>query len=271
MSRAPSNKFAQTIFVVSTGRTGTQAIATYFDQTFPDVTALHEPAPSRRFRVLSNLYLCNKISGTTVESALLSARQKLMAQIDSDIYLEANPFLHGCLPALAQAFPGCHLVHIVRDPRTYIPSHINHGVFHGLKGFAGAYFPYWLLKPSHYESHPLKQWNEMSLQERLGWRWNTINGVLDEGRKIFGERYLRLRFEDLFDAEKSGLKVMADWMGLSKGKALMEAASRKRHNASQGPSFPLFEEWEPTIQKHVLQLCTTRMAEYGYDSSTTGR
>jgi hypothetical protein len=264
MPNKPSKYPLQIIFVISTGRTGTQAIANYFNQSYQSVTATHEPRPSRRFRVLSNLHLCNKVSTSLVERLLLSARKQILENTTTQIYLEANPFLHGCLPALANAFPGCRVIHVVRDPRTYIPSHINHGVFSGLKGLAGIYFPYWLLKPDYYEKGGSKQWKEMSPQERLGWRWNTINKILDEGSQIFGDHYTRIRFEDLFDKEKSGLITMAKWIKLKDNKSLIEAAARKRHNISRGTSFPPFDAWDNITQQNVLKLCASRMRDYGY-------
>ena len=199
-----------------------------------------------------------------VSHKLLIARQRLLDGIDTEIYLEANPFLHGCLPAIELAFPGSHLVHIVRDPRTYIPSHINHGVFRGIKGLAGRYYPYWLLKPDYYEAAPERCWEDMSPQERLAWRWNTINGILNEGSKIYGDRYFRVRYEDLFDANKTGLRAMADWLELSGAERLTEAAGSSRHNASKGASFPPFEGWDASIREAVLKLCKNRMDEYGY-------
>ncbi len=259
-----TSKFRKTVFVVSTGRTGTQAIANYFDQSFVEVTAVHEPRPSRRFRVLSNRRLCGRTTDARVARSLIRSRKRLLKHIDNDIYLEANPFLHGCLPAIELAFPGAWLVHIVRDPRTYIPSHINHGVFRGLKGLAGCCFPYWLLKPDHYEASPHRRWADMAHQERLAWRWNTINGVLEQGSEIFGDRYLRIRYEDLFDAHKSGLVAMADWLQLPDTERVRAAASGSRHNASRGTSFPPFQEWDSTTQEAVMKHCGKRMSEYGY-------
>ena len=42
------------IFVLSTGRTGTKFLAEYFNNNYPDITALHEPKPSYLLRLMSN-------------------------------------------------------------------------------------------------------------------------------------------------------------------------------------------------------------------------
>jgi hypothetical protein len=47
-------------FIVSTGRTGTQFLAHYFEQNFAHVTARHEPKPSYLLCMASNAYAADK-------------------------------------------------------------------------------------------------------------------------------------------------------------------------------------------------------------------
>ena len=89
----------RTIVLVSTGRTGTRALAEYWNSAYPDVTALHEPVPSRSLRRLSNRYLCKKVDLDTLTREFTRSRRRLLASIDTPVYVESNPFLHGCLDA----------------------------------------------------------------------------------------------------------------------------------------------------------------------------
>jgi hypothetical protein len=54
------------VFILSTGRTGTQFFEDYINQTTDNAVCKHEPKPSRRFKFLSNLYMNDKISDKTI-------------------------------------------------------------------------------------------------------------------------------------------------------------------------------------------------------------
>ena len=49
-----SSHLEKVVVILSTGRTGTKALAHFFNTSYDNVTALHEPAPSRHLRLLSN-------------------------------------------------------------------------------------------------------------------------------------------------------------------------------------------------------------------------
>lgn len=259
------------VLIISTGRTGTQSIAHHIQRLAPAITALHEPQPSRRFRFYSNLYLCGVISKKFLSSRLISARRELLDNIDTDVYLESNPFLYGCLDVLSDAFPNARLVHVVRDPRTYIPSHINHGVYHGLKGFAGKYIPYWLLKPERCDAQPAFKWKDVDERIRLAWLWDAINTQLDRGAELFGDRYLKLRFEDLFDEKTRGLEQILEWIGRKPEGDIFKSARSTKKNPSRIRRCDKFSMWDKHIQDKVLEICGNKMHNYGYSlNGTTG-
>ncbi len=257
-------KFNKVAILVSTGRTGTRALAQYLDKAYPDVKALHEPSPSRNLKRISNRYLCKRISRDDLVRALTDSRRDLLARITEPIYIESNPFLRGFLDAFDEVFGGPLIVHIVRDPRTFIRSYINFGAFRGLKGLAAAYYPFWELKPELYERSPARRWRDMSPAERGAWRWATINGELNRGEELFGERYLRLRFEDLFTPDGSGLRTLTDWIGLPEKAEVAEAARTEKVNASRDRGFPKWENLDPGLRNAVLAHCKDMMQTYGY-------
>jgi hypothetical protein len=258
-------KFERAVLLLSTGRTGTKALASYFDTAFENVCALHEPPRSRHLRVASNRHLRGRLSEQQLVETYAAARRARFAEIREPIYIESNPFLHGFVGVFDQVFDAPRIVHIVRDPRTYVRSYINHGAFRGIKGLAARYYPDWMIKPERLDPRAKRRWRDMSHVERIAWRWDTINGVLDRGEAVYGDRYLRVKFEDVFAEDGSGLRRLAEWIGLPTS-AAFERLREERVNASQGRSLPRWEQWEASDQRAVLELCAARMERYGYST-----
>ena len=150
------------------------AIAHYLQDRYEGVCAVHEPRPSRHLRLLSNRSLCHRIDRHRLIAAYVRARQGRFERMNERAYVESNNFLHGFLDVLDDVFDRPRIVHIVRDPRTYIRSWINFGVFRGIKGMAGRYCKYWLLKPELLTPHPAFRWEAMRPQERIAWYWSAI-------------------------------------------------------------------------------------------------
>jgi len=254
----------EVVFVVSTGRTATKAIAHYFSVTYDRCVAFHEPYPSRFLRVASNLYLCGRISRKSMGTFLGFCRRRLLEAVACNMYIEANPFLHGCLDVFDDVFGRVKLVHIVRHPGDYVTSYLNFGVFRGLKGFAANYFPYWMIKPDKYEEIPQKYWKEMEAYERIAWRWKSINTILDRGEELFTDRYIRIRFEDLFANDASGLGQIAEWLGLPSEPIRSLKSTKRKIHASHNKGFPHWRNWDQEMRDVVQGHCRRLMEKYQY-------
>ena len=276
------DKFEQVVVVLSTGRTGTQALAHYFNTAYDHVTALHEPKPTRHFRMMSNRAMTGKLSKETAVNALVRSRRRLVEKITRPIYVESNWYLYGFLEPLKEVFGRPKILHVVRDPRTFIPSYINYGTFSGLKKIAAEFLPYWYLKPEQKDPKTPLRWKQMSEPQRLAWHWHVVNQEIDRGKELYGDDYLLLRYEDIFPREKKGgagdgggadaptalppgLTKLLDWIGLPANDKLVQLMGDKR-NASQNRGFPKWEQWDEATRKAVLEMCGEQMGRYGYDA-----
>lgn len=256
-------KFERVVLVVSTGRTGTTALAQCFDAAFDRVCALHEPAPSRSLRVASNRHLAGRLPENRLIALYANARRRRFQRIREPVYVESNPALHGFLDVFDALFDAPRVVHVVRDPRTQIPSGINYGSYSGVKGLAVQFFPFWALKPEHLHPRPPRRWRDMSPAERIAWRWRTVNGELERGEVLFGGRYTRVRFEDLFAEGGKGMRGLAEWIGLDTNETF-ERQWVQKVNASTGARMPGWDEWPARDRQVVLDLCAPLMERYGY-------
>lgn len=265
---SPWEKFQQVIVVVSTGRTGTQALAHHLDACYREVTALHEPVPSRHLRLLSNRAVAGKLTREHAVRALVRSRERLLTRVQTPVYIESNWYLYGLLEALRQIVRDVKVLHVVRDLRTYIPSGINFGQFSGLRALATWFVPYWYLKPEQAPHHlrPATPWSQLTQPERLAWHWKIVNGEIDRVAPQFGKNFLRMRYEDLFGAEGTGLDQLLDWVRLPDNSGFRARMRERKVNASTTARCPRWGEWDPQGRRRVLALCGAQMDRYGYDA-----
>jgi hypothetical protein len=269
-AQSPWEKFRQVVVVVSTGRTGTQALAHHLDACYEDVTALHEPRPSRHLRLLSNRAVAGRLTREQAARALALSRERLFNTIETPIYVESNWYVYGLLEALKGIAPSVKVLHVVRDPKTYIPSGINFGQFSGLRALATRFVPYWYLKPEQAPGHldARKPWSQLTEPQRLAWHWTVVNGEIDRVAPQFGDHFLRMRYEDLFGREANGLARLLEWIGLPENASLRERMQEKKVNASTAKRCPPWREWPMSERASVLELCGQRMRDYGYDTAS---
>ena len=161
------------------------------------------------------------------------------------------------------------VLHLVRDPRAYVTSYINHGAFSGPKGILGQLVPYWQLKPEHIDPDGALRWRSMPHHERICWRWNALNRLIEEGAtSLAADRYLRLRFEDIIDSRKDGLEPLAASLGIAPGSGECKMTLDVRTNESRNAHHPAADDWSEQMISVMHQYCGDRMRQYGYDGPT---
>jgi hypothetical protein len=260
-----AGKFQRIVFVVSTGRTGTMALAQHLDRCYDDVCARHEPRPSWRLRRASAKAISSRISLDRMRQLLADSRKKLLSGITRPIYIESNPYLCGFLDVLGEVFDKPRVLHVVRDPRTYVRSALNWGAMRSLKYLANTFIPFWIPKPEHVPGSRQPRWRQMSQAERMAWFWSTVNRELNRGQEIYGDDYLRIRFEDLFAKDGTGLKKLTEWIGLPYKPELLASANSENVNASRKQQCPSWKDWPADRKEQVLRHCRELMMLYGYD------
>lgn len=253
-----------TAFVVSTGRTGTKAIAQYLGDCFEDVTALHEPKPSRHLRMASTARLANRKSKQQLASLLEKSRQEICQNLATSKYVESNPFLYGFVDVLPEVFPDAHLLHVVRDPRTMVRSALNFRSQRGIKWLLSTFWPNWMIKPELMEPSPVRTWSQMSHVERIAWYWNTINRHIQSAAEEAKLPTRRVKFEELFQADGEGIRQVADWLNLSEQPGKLDTMLTTKVNASRSKEVSLWQDWNAEDRQLVYQHCGPLMEEYGY-------
>lgn len=241
------------VFILSTGRTGTQFLAHHFDND-PRVRAFHEPAPSRGLRLWTVAYLEGAVDQASMTRTLRAYRTGFFEGIDEPIYVESNNFLAGFAESLICEFDEPTLIHVVRDPRTYVRSAINNGAALGWKGFANRYLPF-----AHVELEPTSE--NPSIQRSARY-WSLVNRHLHTVGESY-DAYHVFRYEDLFSDDSQTLSRLAEIIGVG-DRAMSRPESTRRLNQSPHSVMPPWEEWSPSEQTIVIDECGELMAHFDY-------
>lgn len=250
---------ARAVFVVSTGRTGTQFLA----RTFGDWGARshHEPGPWW-LRHLSNAHASGAVSEERAARLLHRVRDEALA-VDEP-WFEASCLDHGLVGPLLTAFPEAQVVQVVRHPVGYVRSAQDWGAYR----FGGRplnLLPYRRLAPPQFDRWSVAErlrWIGQDQFQRLGWAWSAMNGAMrtqGEG----ADRFRIVRFEDLTDPEQGPAELgrLADDLGLSVSAEVLAGAVAQRVNASEAKA----GDWTPAQWARLAELTAAEADHYGYD------
>lgn len=248
--------------ILSSGRTGTQFLAHYFDANYDGVVARHEPPPARLLRMASHAHLAGKLSHSTLASLLQRKRRRFVDPLDAPLYIESNPFLSGFIDVVGDVWEDPIVVHVVRDPREHARSSLNHGTASGLKGLSNRFVPYWYPDVAGI----LRLVRPPSWLGRVAGVWRIFNQLLTERGPLL-RNYHRLRYEDVFDESSSGLRALCEIVGLPFRDAddpRTTLPPGQRINAAHLAVARGWNEWPAEDCRELQQICAPLMQELGY-------
>ena len=258
------------ILVVSTGRTGTRFIASLLNQFCPGVEAHHTTPWSTLINVLGNMHLARLLS----EQALLRVWRNLkgrdFAVSEQSLFVDSNNHLYVFAAYAHQLYAHAKIVHVIRDPRTYVRSHLNWARERPKSFVANYLLPFW--QPNGYllGEFTFGQWLRLDRFERFCWIWDFKNRYLARLRDA-DLPYLLIRFEDL--TENSHRQQTMDTLGEFIGVSLADISepdslpSLPRNNTSSR-AFPDWRHWSEKQCKQLHQICGQQMSLYGYGLET---
>jgi hypothetical protein len=253
-------------FIVSTGRTGTQFFESFFNNHFPEVLCLHEPAPDG-----FDLGI-NKIREDLQKEQIVLWLHRNRSQVASRlvqrgaaIYVESNPFFSLLIPELRTAFPDCRFLWIVRDPKTYVVSAYN-------KSPVGDRVMFFYATNDHRNRMTAldflndrwrNEWPQFDRFQRICWYWNKCNAILEKELANQGDALL-IKFEQLFDPEGNwrGMTRVLEFFGIHLRDRLtpaaLDAQMRTAKNSAERVLLQGAETWSAE-QKHKFEELTSPM------------
>lgn len=255
----------QIALIVSSGRTGTQFLAHYFQGNFEDVVAVHEPKPRATVRIASNAWAAAAVP-RGLPLAVLRRKARRLESLRCRLYVESNPFLWGAVDLFDEVFGEPAVVHVVRDPRTQVRSSLNHGTSTGLKGLANRWVPFWYPEVRAVPGVGDKaHW-----LDRAAGLWTLVNERLREAGTRCSNYHL-LRYEDLFDESYSGLDQLCEILGLDALGAGAPVDPAVPRNVGVREVLPSWESWSDEECRTLDRICGPLMSAYGYGGEQAWR
>ncbi len=251
-----SHQGTRPVFILSSGRTGTTFLANFFNE-FDDVTAVHEPKPSRILRMWSSAYLRGLVSDDYMSAVLYKKRKKSLRDVHTKLYIESNPYIVGFVDVLDEVFDDPLVIHIVRDPREHITSALNHGNTKGFKNILNKFMPFW-----HYTPPGKQQWQLPNYYRAAG-NWKVKNDKLSEYGKTHMNYHL-FKFEDLFDDNGREFKKLLKLLDLPASYATKIRKTKVSKNKSKDRSIQNWQHWPNQTRKDVKDILSDTIETYGY-------
>jgi len=257
------------VIVVSTGRTGTRSLAQFFDASYGEVDARHCTPRSTLINLLANAHLAHCLpAGTTRFAWNLCKKQHWHPAGNKRVYLDSNNHLYAICRELRQWYPGLRVVHVVRDPRTYVPSHLRWAHQRPKSYLANFILPFWQPNPFLVGSTSFAEWRQMDQFSRFCWIWSFKNRWIEDSMRDDREDYLCLRFEDLLHYPENlpTLRRLSEFVGLpepDEDQARNFPASN-RSRAGTEDRRAEWSDWPAERCRRLARYCQPLMEQYGY-------
>lgn len=179
------------LFVLGTGRSGTQSTARLLD-SLPGCCVVHEKKPELLQEGVD--YLSGKMPQRDMVNLL---RQTRSADSIGGERLsgESNLRLSFVLPALSEAFPEARYLWMLRDGRDTVSSYVHRKYYHPRYRFKE-----WELQAHEIGEMSEKEWTRMNPFSRCCWFWSYTNCTIQREAKRLNLKVHLCRIED-FDNE----------------------------------------------------------------------
>ncbi len=256
------------VFVLSTGRCGTQTLAHVLDAS-PDLLACHEPKPHFlkatraaydqatvpvRFRdSFTYQYLRQRYVDHRANAPLRAAvHQRLW-------FAECANRLTYAAADLARYLPQSRFILLHRDPAAVIRSGMRRGYYQHHAWDRHRIVP-------HPDDPAAREWPTWNAFQRTCWYWQAVNGIaLHLINELPPDRSYRLASADLFDADSPALSGLFEWLGIQSPSA-QELHQRLKSplNAQQQGAFPPPAEWSDAQWSDLERIAGPVMAALGY-------
>ena len=250
------------IFVLSTGRTGTDTLHHLYALS-QDAISKHEPRPQllaerqHAFHAVEdNLPVFQKIFRRARGYELLKARRL------GKIYIETSARMTFLAPAIHALMPEAKFIYMTRHPADIVRSGMRRGWYTGHPAD-----PYRITPRKTDPIHDL--WGQMTPFEKICWYWAAYNRFsLNFFEKLDDRKRFLLKSEDFFEADMDLIPRLFQFAGLdSPSSSTVAQVMSKKINAQHDNKFPQFSGWSEEQKQALLQFAEPEIDELGYKIS----
>jgi len=258
------------VFVLSTGRTGTQTLAALYELA-GNVFAYHEPNPeltalSKLAYEYNDRYTENGAVGSVFREAFLTSRRHLFnyALDCGRGYVETTPQNTFLAPVIADAVPVVRFIHVVRDPRYVVRSAMRRRWYDGNPNDETRIIP-------SRDSTSGQYWATYNSFLKNLWLWSETNRWILDFSSHMPDRVCLIRAEALFNGDADTLGKLYGFIGAAlPSPAKIRRVLDKQLNAQHTGSFPESNDWTAEMYDQLRALAGETAAALGYSFETNG-
>jgi len=250
------------VFFLSTGRVGTQTLASLFAQV-RTLYSYHEPHPllygvsQQAYRTIRSF---SEVDQLLTES-FIACRQDLLLRAwqHERGYLESSPQVTFLAPVIHQLLPQTQFIHVIRNPGDVIRSAMRRGWYDG--------HSYDRTRISPRSDDPLSEcWSSFTPFQKNVWLWSETNQwIADFCETLPPEQRLLLRSEDIFASVLETIEQLFAF--LNQPTPIPKTIQRilgQQLNAQTSGNFPLPENWSTQMQEQFYSIAGNTADRLGY-------
>jgi hypothetical protein len=287
------------VFISSTGRTGTQFFGRFLSEEIEDSFSVHEPValwlsrpyewhkkrknfgwfrmtigqflPSTSMFKLSADRATGRIKDEKARRYAFNQRKDYVGNIRQSLYIESNTHLFGVLDLIDDIFPDSNFIFVIRDPRTWVRSALNAPEY-VLYSFLDFRFFQASVRAIDFPEDPYyHNWKKLSKFERYCWYYNFLNTyVMNKMKKK--KNFKIIKFEDLFYSKhrKDYFEEMLYFAtGVNHSKKYNykfdeKKLEKKVHSRSKMGLLKHWKSWDKEKARIIQKHCKRWFEEYNY-------
>ena len=278
LQRSESGSTRSPVFIVSTGRSGSNMLARVLGQ-HPALCALHEPRPHLNPEAYASWSGSHPTA--VIRRHMRAKRDALIDQIQKNnfIYVESSHYCSHLIPLLRAQY-GAKFVHLYRDGRRFVRSGLDRAHWYDECSQASS----WADAAKRYVKRRLRRryfvdfdgapFTEHRLRppralatrfEKIAWLWVEINRtILRSLDRVPEDAKMSLRLEGI-DAD--ALVALHDFAGVRVLPDLLEqmlAKARQKPNKTKDRTAIAPNEWSAWRQQRFEEIAGAMMAALGY-------
>lgn len=245
------------LFVLSTGRTGTETLARLLD-LHHSIDAYHEPHPQllverkqARLEVYVQPEKYRRIFSESRSTPIWKSGRR------GKLYAETSARLTFFAPIISQLMPNAKFVYMHRHPGDVVRSGMRRG------WYVDHPADYARIEPGPQEEayHCWRSWGAF---EKICWYWDAYNRfALDFLDSMSADRVFIMPCQMLYQGTDIGL--LFDFIGLDKpdDEKIGEILSH-RYNSQLESEFPKFGDWDSEMKQTLYMIAGDTMRRLGY-------
>lgn len=250
------------VFVLSTGRTGTQTLAALLGLA-KNVFAYHEPIPKLYgLSKLSYQHSNDRLGCEILQEAFLTARRELLDySLDCGRgYVETSPQTTFLAPIILDAIPEARFIHLVRDPRDVVRSGMRRGWYDGSPFDKNRIVP----RP---DSEVSRQWKVYNAFQKNLWLWTETNRWISKFYSgLPADRTRLVHSEDVFSSDEETMSRLFAFAGAPVPSSWkMTRVLNKKLNAQKTGQFPKPSAWSEEMYSDLLAIAGETARDLGYE------